>query len=369
MAPPQPGPAVQPQAPARTAPISLQPNPLGTVTVDAPPGYEPGRALEDQYGRRLNYLRISLTDACNLRCVYCMPENMQFMPKSQLLTDDEILFLARVAVSLGVDKIRLTGGEPTIRPGVVDLVRSLARLEGLTDLAMTTNGLLLEEMARPLREAGLKRVNISLDTVDPDKFHALTRWGRIEDVWKGIEAAEQAGLTPVKLNSVVVRNFNDGQDMRDLAALTLERAWDVRFIEMMPFDAVTDFQQSNVVPFQEMRDSIEAHFGPLEEVGYDYVDPSRPFRIAGAQGTLGFINSVTEPFCQGCGRVRLTADGKLRLCLLKEDEVDLMTPLRAGSSFAEMQRILWEGAFHKPWGHDLERGAFAENRAMNQLGG
>ncbi len=352
-----------------TAPVTLERNGLGAIKIDPAPGYEPGMMLRDQFGRSLQYMRISLTDACNLRCVYCMPEDMQFMPRSQLLTDDEILYLARVATSLGVTKIRLTGGEPTIRPGIVKLVARLSQLEGLQDLAMTTNALTLDTLATSLKEAGLNRVNISLDTLDPEKFHALTRWGHIEDVWKGIDAAEEAGLKPLKLNAVIVRNFNDQQDMLDLAALTLEHDWEVRFIEMMPFDAVTDFQQTNVVPFQEMRDTIESHFGALEEAGYDYVDPSRPFRIPGARGTLGFINSVTEPFCQGCGRVRLTADGKLRLCLLKEDEVDLITPLREGHSFAEMQRIFWEGAFHKPWGHDLDRGEFAENRAMNQLGG
>ncbi len=343
--------------------------PRGRITIDSAPGYKPGSHLTDSFGRTLHYLRISLTDACNLRCVYCMPEHMQFMPTSQLMTDDEILALAEVAVSLGVTRIRLTGGEPTVRPRLVHLVRRLAALPGLQDLAMTTNALRLDELAAPLKEAGLNRVNVSLDTLDAEKFHALTRWGQVADVWRGVDAAVAAGLAPLKFNAVIVRGFNDGQDMLDLAALTLDHDWEVRFIEMMPFDAVTDFQQSNVVPFREMQDNIERHFGPLEAVGYDYVDPSRPYRIAGAQGTLGFINSVTEPFCQGCGRLRLTADGKLRLCLLKEDEVDLLTPLRAGRSRAEMQRIMWEGAFHKPWGHDLARGAFAENRAMNQLGG
>lgn len=176
-------------------------------------------------------------------------------------------------------------------------------------------------------------------------------------------------MRPLKLNSVVVRNFNDGDDMVDLASLTLENDWEVRFIEMMPFGEISDFQQTNVVSFHEMRARIEAVFGPLEEAGYDFVDPSRPFRIAGAMGTLGFISSVTEPFCQGCGRVRLTADGKLRLCLLREDEVDLLTPLRAGASFAELRTLMRAGAFHKPWGHGLAQGVFAANRAMNQLGG
>lgn len=341
---------------------------LGNVTVASAPGYniEP---MHDSYGRRINYMRISLTDACNLRCVYCMPEDMKFRPRHELMSDEEMLLLVRVGASLGVNKIRLTGGEPTIRPGVVDLVREIARIPGVDDLAMTTNGILLDKLAQPLTDAGLTRVNISLDTLDAGKFHNITRWGDIEDVWRGIEASEAAGLRPIKLNSVVTRNFNDGEDVVEMARLTVDRDWEVRFIEMMPFGEVSDFQQTNVVSFQEIRATVEAEFGPLEEASYDFVDPSRPFRIRGAKGTLGFISSVTEPFCQGCGRVRLTADGKLRLCLLREDEVDLLTPLRAGASFEEMRTLMRDGAFHKPWGHGLASGLFAGNRAMNQIGG
>ncbi len=323
----------------------------------------------DSFGRRINYLRISLTDACNLRCVYCMPESMQFQPRDELMTDEEVLFLVRVAASLGVTKIRLTGGEPTIRPHLTDLVRAMAAVPGIRDLAMTTNGLLLAKMAQPLADAGLRRVNISIDTLDAEKYQRITRWGHVEDVWAAIRAAEAAGLLPIKLNSVVVRHFNDGDDMIDLARLTLENDWEVRFIEMMPFGAITDFQQSNVVTYAEMKQRIEAVFGPLEEAGYDFHDPSRPFRIAGALGTLGFISSVTEPFCQGCGRVRLTADGKLRLCLLRDDEVDLLTPLRQGASFEEMRGLMRDGVYHKPWGHGLSQGEVAESRAMNQIGG
>jgi cyclic pyranopterin phosphate synthase len=333
-----------------------------------PAGYtiEPAH---DSYGRRINYLRISLTDACNMRCVYCMPEDMHFRPRQELMSDEELLFLVRVAASLGVTKIRLTGGEPTIRPNVVEIVREIAQVPGIKDLAMTTNGVLLPKLAAPLAAAGLQRVNISVDTLDPEKFHRITRWGHIDEVWAGIRAAEEAGLTPVKLNCVVVRNFNDGQDMLDLARLTLENDWDVRFIEMMPFGEITDFQQTNVVTYQEMRERIETVFGALEEASYDFVDPSRPFRIPGAMGTLGFISSVTQPFCQGCGRVRLTADGKLRLCLLRDDEVDLLTPLRTGAGFGEIRELMRDGAYHKPWGHGLAQGVIAEKRAMNQIGG
>jgi len=325
--------------------------------------------MNDSYGRRINYLRISLTDACNLRCVYCMPEDMTFRPRHELMSDEELLLLVRVGASLGVNKIRLTGGEPTIRPNLIEIVREIANTPGITDLAMTTNGLLLPKLAKPLAEAGLRRVNISIDTLDAKKFRQITRWGDLDDIWRAIRASEEAGLTPIKLNSVVVRNFNDGDDMVQLARLTLENDWEVRFIEMMPFGEISDFQQTNVVTFQEMRQRIEDVFGPLEEVGYDFVDPSRPFRIPGALGTLGFISSVTEPFCQGCGRVRLTADGKLRLCLLRDDEVDLLTPLRAGASFEELRVLMRDGSYHKPWGHGLAQGVIAETRVMNQIGG
>ncbi len=324
--------------------------------------------MHDSYGRRINYMRISLTDACNLRCVYCMPEHMTFMPRRELMTKEELLFLVRVGASLGVDKIRLTGGEPTVRPDIVELVQAIASVSGIRDLAMTTNGVLLDKLAQPLADAGLRRVNISIDTVEPYKFHHITRWGDIDDVWRGIRAAEAAGLSPVKLNCVVVRDFNEN-DIVELARLTLDNPWDVRFIEMMPFGEVTEFQKLNVVTFREMRERVERVFGPLQEASYDFVDPSRPFRIPDAQGTLGFISSVTEPFCQGCGRVRLTADGKLRLCLLRDEEVDLLTPLRQGASFEEMRTLMRDGAYHKPWGHGLSQGIIAESRAMNQIGG
>jgi GTP 3',8-cyclase len=352
-----------------STPIHFEKTPYGSISIAPLPQSTAIEPMNDSYGRRINYLRISLTDACNLRCVYCMPEDMTFRSRQELMTDEELLLLVRVGASLGVNKIRLTGGEPTIRPHLVELVREIANTPGITDLAMTTNGLLLPKLAQPLAAAGLRRVNISIDTLDAKKFRQITRWGDLDDVWRAIRASEEAGLVPIKLNCVIVRNFNDGDDMVQLARLTLENDWDVRFIEMMPFGEISDFQQTNVVTFQEMRQRIEAVFGPLEEASYDFVDPSRPFRIPGAMGTLGFISSVTEPFCQGCGRVRLTADGKLRLCLLRDDEVDLLTPLRAGASFEELRILMRDGAYHKPWGHGLAQGVIAEKRMMNQIGG
>lgn len=330
---------------------------------------EPSVVIHDSYGRHLHYLRVSLTDACNLRCVYCMPENIVFRPAASLMQDDEILTLVRVAASLGVDKIRLTGGEPTVRRGIVALVAALKAIPGIKTVAMTTNGIKLAELARPLAQAGLNAVNISIDSLDPDKFRRITRRGDLADVWRGIAAIEAAGLTPIKLNSVVTRGFND-EDVVDLARLTLDHPWEVRFIELMPFGGTAGFQQEQIVPSTETRRRIEAALGPLTAVpGHNGHDPARPYQLAGARGIIGFISSVTEPFCEGCTRLRLTADGKLRLCLLRDDEVDLLTPLRAGADFATLRQIFADAAYHKPWGHRLEQHEIARSREMSQIGG
>lgn len=326
-------------------------------------------AMYDSYGRHLHYLRVSLTDACNLRCVYCMPEDMVFRKQASLLQYEELLLLVRVAASLGVDKIRLTGGEPTVRRGVVDLVRGIKSVPGIRRLTMTTNGVRLAELAAPLAEAGLDQVNISIDSLDPARFRQITRRGDLEDVWQGLIAAEAAGLEPIKINCVVTRGFNDG-DVVDLARLTFEHPWDVRFIELMPFGKVSDFQHSQVVPSTETRARIEAAFGPLIAMpGWDGHDPARPYGLPGAQGRLGFISSVSEPFCEGCTRLRLTADGKLRLCLLRDDEADLLTPLRAGADFATLRQLMADAAYHKPWGHRLETEEIPLSREMSQIGG
>jgi GTP 3',8-cyclase len=329
----------------------------------------PGKVMIDSYGRNLHYLRVSLTDACNLRCVYCMPEDIRFRPAAWLMQDDEVLTLVRVAASLGVDKIRLTGGEPTIRRGVVDLVRAIRATPGITRVVMTTNGVKLDELAEPLAQAGLSQVNISVDSLDPEKFHRITRRGDLDDVWRGIGAAEAAGLLPIKLNCVVTRGFND-DEVVELARLSLRNNWEVRFIELMPLGSVADFQEHQVVPSAETKARIEAALGPLEVVpGHNGHDPAHPYRLQGAVGQLGFISSVSEPFCAGCNRLRLTADGKLRLCLLRDDEVDLLTPLRAGADFDTLRRLMADGAYHKPWGHRLEQHDIATSREMSQIGG
>lgn len=323
----------------------------------------------DRFGRRLNYLRISVTDHCNLRCIYCMPEDMTFRPSAELLQDEEILRLVRLFAALGVEKIRLTGGEPTVRAGIVDLVRAIAQTPGIRQVTMTTNGILLSRLARPLAEAGLQRVNISLDTLNPGKFRRLTRWGDLEDVLDGIQAAEEAGLQPLKLNAVVVRGYNE-EDVVDLAALTLKHPWQVRFIEMMPFAGATEIQRQMMVTAQEMQARIDAALGPLTPVNGGRLDgEARVYRLPKAQGTIGFIASVSQPFCAACTRLRLTADGHLRLCLLREREVDLLTPLRQGASDEQLRRLIVQAAWAKPWGHGLAQGEVPLNRTMSQIGG
>jgi GTP 3',8-cyclase len=323
----------------------------------------------DRFGREINYLRISLTDKCNLRCVYCMPEDMTFRPRADLLQDEEILRLVNLFAGLGFNKIRLTGGEPTVRMNVAELVRAIAAAPGIEQVTMTTNGLMLDKLARPLAEAGLQRVNISIDTLDPEKFKKLTRWGDVQDVWAGIHAAEEAGLG-VKLNAVVARGYNDKEDVVDLARLTLYQPWQVRFIEMMPFGDVSDFQQAGVVSEAELIETITAALGPVELVNNGRLDgEARLYQLEEAIGTLGFISSVTQPFCAGCNRARLTADGRLRLCLLREKEVDIITPLRAGASDEELAEIIEAGIWGKPWGHGLAENIIPLNRVMSEIGG
>lgn len=323
----------------------------------------------DRYGRTINYLRISLTDRCNLRCVYCMPEDMTFRPRQELLQDDELIRLIGLFGELGFHKYRLTGGEPTVRANIVELVQAIAATPGANTIAMTTNGLLLDRLAKPLAEAGMSRVNVSIDTINPEKFKRLTRWGKVDEVWDGIAAAEDAGME-VKLNAVVVRGYNDVEDVVDLARLTLTKPWQVRFIEMMPFGEISDFQLAGVVSEEELRRTISADLGPLNPVNNGELDgEARLYQLEGAPGTLGFISSVTQPFCASCNRARLTADGRLRLCLLREKEVDLMTPLRDGASDEELKTRITEGIWWKPWGHGLGEDIVPLNRVMSEIGG
>ncbi len=323
----------------------------------------------DRFGRNIRYLRVSLTDKCNLRCVYCMAEDMVFRPNAELMQTNELLTLVRVFADLGFDKFRLTGGEPTIHPDLVHIVREMDRTPGVRAITMTTNGVLMRKLARPLREAGMARVNISVDTLDPDRFHRVTRWGHLDKVLDGVHAAEAAGLTPIKINAVIARGFNE-QDIADLARLTLSHPWQVRFIEMMPFGDVAAFAQDATISQAEIMRRIEAEVGPLQPIAEGRLDgEARLYRLEGSHAAVGFISTLTNPFCASCSRVRLTADGHLRLCLLRDDEGDLLTPLRHGATDAELESLIRSLIWRKPWGHGLPDGLIPLERVMSQIGG
>ncbi|MBI3934114.1 MAG: GTP 3',8-cyclase MoaA [Acidobacteria bacterium] len=324
----------------------------------------------DQFQREINYLRISLIDRCNLRCVYCMPLNgLQFLPRHDLLTPAEIAEVVQVAVSAGFRKFRLTGGEPTLRPEVVEIVERIGRIEGVGDLAMTTNGILLPELARPLARAGLKRVNIHLDTLHAERLERVMRWGKLSDIQKGIEAAEQAGLTPLKLNAVIARGYND-TDVVELAALTIERDWHFRFIEMMPFGSgeCATVAKEQYISNDEVRERIESALGTLTPLPGLPSDEAVNYRLPHARGVVGFISPVSAPYCGSCNRMRLTADGKLHLCLLNDDEMDIKKQLRENGPEA-VRAILFKAVHQKPMGHRLHEGVFTQNRRMFQIGG
>jgi len=282
--------------------------------------------LCDRFGRTIRYLRISVTDRCNLRCVYCLPATgVRWMPRDDVLRYEEIAAVVRAGLQLGISHVRLTGGEPLVREGLLDLIRMLSRLSGLKDLSLTTNGVLLADQAQALREAGLLRVNISLDTLRPDRFRHITRFGEITDARRGITASLEAGLDPVKLNMVVVRGVND-DEVADLAALTQSLPVEVRFIELMPIGDY--FSREKLVPAVEILSSVE-RLGTLSPVASGAgCGPARTFRLPGARGKIGLISAVTQAFCASCNRLRLTATGKLRPCLDDEQAVDLKPALR-----------------------------------------
>ena len=328
-----------------------------------------GQTAVDAYGRTMSYLRISLTDRCNFRCLYCMPAiGMKFQPRAELLNDDELLRAVGAFAELGFTKFRLTGGEPTIRPHLVEIVRRIKQFPGVDEVTMTTNALLLGRMADDLAEAGMDRINVSLDTLDPDRFKSMTRGGRFDLVWQGILAAERAGMTPIKINSVVLRGQNE-HDVVDLARVTLEKPWQMRFLEIMPMEGVGVVYDEGLVTSEETQALLESHFGPLEHVASPSGDPARVWRIPGAEGTIGFISPVSEPFCSTCNRVRLSADGKLRLCLLRPDEVDLRDLMRGGGDDVAIRRLIQAAVWRKPWGHGLAEGDFNVGRGMSQIGG
>lgn len=325
--------------------------------------------LRDQHGRAIDYLRVSLTDACNLRCVYCMPESARFQPRDRLLTDEELVRLLRLFAELGFRKVRFTGGEPTLRRSLVEIVRATRRLPGIESIGLTTNGVRLAPLARPLREAGLDAVNISIDSLDEENFGRITRCGRLADVIAGVRAAEHAGLR-IKINCVVCRGLNDGGDAVELARLTLRHDWQVRFIEEMPFRQSWRAGQLRPVPQAEVQAQIERACGALELQRDGRLDgEARVYRLPGARGKIGFISPVTNPFCGDCNRLRLTADGELRMCLLRDDEVQLLNLLRSGADDDRLRATIRRAVWLKPWGHGLPENIHPRNRNMAQIGG
>jgi cyclic pyranopterin phosphate synthase len=325
----------------------------------------------DGFGREIDYLRISVTDRCNLRCTYCMPIDAPVLaPEPEVLSADEIALVVRAAVKVGFKKFRLTGGEPTLRADLLEIVERIARTEGVRDLALTTNGVLLDRLARPLKEAGLRRVNVHVDTLDAKKLPRIMRWGSLDQIWRGIEAAVAAGLVPLKLNVVVVRGEND-EDVVDLARLTVERDWHVRFIELMPLGPgeCAAVARDRYVANALVRERIERALGRLEAVPGHRSDESRNHRLPGAKGIVGFISPVSEPYCGTCNRMRLTADGKFHLCLLNDDELDVKRAIRGGGGEEAVARILERAVAEKPTGHHLDEGRSTRSRRMHALGG
>jgi cyclic pyranopterin phosphate synthase len=328
----------------------------------------------DAYNRPISYLRISVTDRCNLRCIYCMPEEgVPWRPHDEVLRYEEIEVVVHAAAELGISKVRLTGGEPLVRLGVVDLVHKISRIPGVDDLAMTSNGVLLARYAHDLANAGLHRVNISLDTLDAERFRQITRCGDLVDVLAGIEAARQVGLRPIKINTVVIRGMND-DEVVDLAARTLEAGWwNIRFIELMPVGnggLMPDQWERRVVTAQEVRRRVEAELGDLVPAKMSAGGgPARYYRLPGAKGTIGFITPISEHFCYRCNRLRLTADGQLRACLLSDQEVDLRTSLRRGANVDQIKALIVDGINRKPRRHHLSEHVHPPGRAMSEIGG
>jgi len=327
--------------------------------------------LIDPYGRPITYLRISVTDRCNLRCAYCMPSSgVGWLPKEAVLSADDIVNVAQAAASLGVFKIRLTGGEPLVRPDILEIVQKIAVLPGVEDLSMTTNATLLDKMARPLADAGLKRVNISLDTLNPEKYAKVTRTGDFSSAWKGILAAESAGLQPIKLNAVVIGGFND-DEIPALASLSIDHTWDMRFIELMPMTRTQDWgldwsdSKQRFFPENRILEKLkEFHLELITQV--ESSSPERTYKIQGGKGTLGFISPFGNKFCRRCNRLRLTADGKLRACLLADHEIPIREALRSAEDLVE---IIKKAVSKKPEGHQLKEYNCPDIKCMSQIGG
>ena len=356
-------------------------------------------SLTDPFHRVIDYLRVSVTDRCNFRCVYCMPEEgSPVSPKEEILTAGEFIRIVRLAVELGIRKVRLTGGEPLVRKDLVEIVAGIASIPALEDLSLTTNGYILDELAEPLAKAGLQRLNISLDTLQPSRFQSIARRGDLNRVLTGIDAAKSAGLGPIKLNCVAMRGVNE-DEVADFAGWTIREEIHVRFIEIMPirwnldetfgFDSLSVHQGPGLLQLrqakgsmlsdvqmrrmfisgEELSNRIEAVHGKMESAEIRTNGPAATYRIPGALGTVGFISQISNDLCVNCNRIRLTADGFLRPCLMSDGELDLRTQLRAGASDEEICDLLRQVVANKPERHYLAEGQKVIGRGMSQIGG
>jgi cyclic pyranopterin phosphate synthase len=331
--------------------------------------------MNDRLGRTIDYLRISVTDRCNLRCFYCMPpEGIKAKPKDEILRLEEVLKLVEIALQVGISKFRLTGGEPLMRKGIVPLVAALNKLPGVKDIAITTNGVMLSQLGKQLRGAGVRRLNISLDTLDPNKYRQITHGGDFDQVWQGIGDALRIGFFPVKINTVALRGVNEDEWV-DFARLTMERPLDVRFIELMPVGPSWEMAGNDFASYYDVLERIETGVGKLIPVETMIGNgPAHYYQLPGAQGKIGFIHAMSNHFCASCNRLRLTADGKLRPCLHDRREIDLRQPLRQKVSDSELQELFEQAISIKPSEHHQTMGTSSINvypagRAMAQIGG
>ncbi len=326
-----------------------------------------GDAFTDTFNRKIDYLRVSITDRCNLKCIYCMPEGgTRYFDDSEMLTSGEILRFVRTAWRHGVKKVRITGGEPLLRPDILGLVESIKGI-GIEDLAITTNGIMLREMAGALKRAGIDRVNISLDTLKADRYRLMTRGGEIGRIWKAIEAAEREGITPIKINVVAVCGMNDDEAV-EFARLTMERDWHIRFIELMPVGGRGVWSNEACVKKDALMEKISV-IGKLSLLEFRGKGPSRNYRLEGAKGIIGFISPISECFCQWCNRLRLTAHGRIRPCLFSDAEIDVIAPMRRGASDEELDGLFQRAVCAKPAGHRLSENDFTGLPSMSKIGG
>jgi GTP 3',8-cyclase len=327
--------------------------------------------LRDSWGREIKSVRVSVTDKCNFRCTYCMPaEGLQWLGRQEILSFEEIARLVELLARLGVDEVRLTGGEPLVRRDLPTLVGMLAQIEGVRDLSLTTNGVLLDRMAGPLVQAGLKRLNVSLDSLNHVRFAEITRRDALDAVLRGLEEAERfPELRPIKVNCVAVKGFTE-TEVPALAELARRKPYVVRFIEFMPLDADEAWREDDVLTGSEIRALIEAEHGPLVELPAKASSTAKRFGFADGNGEIGFVNPVSEPFCSSCDRIRVTADGQLRTCLFSRREWDLKTPLREGASDGEVIDLLRFAVRHKELKHRINDPGFVRaSRSMSQIGG